>query len=202
MACHKLAPADTYQAMPNRGGDRSKQAFEELYDRISRRLLVHLVRRMHDVDAATELWAECWAAAFAGWAQCKARSDSELEAWIFGIARNQLGTYYRSGEVASRALDQLMWTVPSVLESDRADIERDAELAALRAVLREALDRLPAMRRQAVELRVLGSLTYEEIAARLGCSEQAARAHVSRGLRQLERQMNRDQILDPQGANP
>lgn len=187
--------------MSNRRGDRSKQAFEQLYDRVGRRLLLHLARRMHDVDAATELWAECWAAAFAGWSRCKARSDTELEGWIFGIARNQLGSYYRSGEIASRALDQLMWTVPSVLESDRVDIERDAELAALRAVLREALDRLPAMRRQAVELRVLGGLAYEEVAARLGCSQQTARAHVSRGLRQLERQMDRDQILDLQGAN-
>lgn len=187
--------------MRNRSGDRSKQAFEELYDRVGRRLLVHLARRMRDVDAATELWAECWAAALAGWSRCKARSDSELEAWIFGIARNQLGSYYRSGEIASRSLDQLAWTVPSVLESDRADIERDAELAALRAVLRKALDRLPPMRRQAVELRVLSGVTYEEIAARLGCSQQAARAHVSRGLKQLERQMNRDQILELQGAN-
>lgn len=187
--------------MRDQGGDRSKQAFEELYDRLGRRLLVHLARRMHDVDAATELWAECWAAAFAGWSRCKARSDSELEAWIFGIARNQLGSYYRSGEIASRALDQLMWTVPRVLESDRVDIERDAELAALRAVLRPALDRLPAMRRQAVELRVLGGLSYGEITARLGCSHQAARAHVSRGLRQLERQLDRDQILELQGAN-
>jgi hypothetical protein len=52
-AFHKAAPDATYEAMR----DRSKQASEELYDRISRRLLVHLVRRMHDVDAATELWA-------------------------------------------------------------------------------------------------------------------------------------------------
>jgi RNA polymerase sigma factor (sigma-70 family) len=202
MACHKVALRATYKSMRNGRGDRSQQAFEELYDRIGRRLLLHLARRMHDVDAATELWAECWAAAFAGWSRCKARSDSEREAWIFGIARNQLGSYYRSGEIASRALDQLMWTVPSVLESDRADIERDGELAALRAMLSQALDRLPAMRRQAVELRVLGGLTYEEIAVRLGCSQQAARAHVSRGLRQLEREMNRDQILELQGANP
>jgi RNA polymerase sigma-70 factor (ECF subfamily) len=181
--------------------DRSKQAFEVLYDRISRRLLVHLVRRMHDVDAATELWAECCAAAFAGWSRCKARSESELDAWVFGIARNQLGSYYRSGRIASRTLDELKWTIPSVPESDRVDIERDADLAVLRGVLTDALDRLPAMRRQAVELRVLQGLAYEEIAARLGCSQPAARAQVSRGLRQLERQMNRDQIHDLQEAN-
>jgi len=156
---------------------------------------------MHDVDAASELWAECWACAFAGWSRCEARSEGELEAWIFGIARNQLGAYYRSGEIARRALDQLRWTVPGVTQTDRIEIEADAGLAALRAMLSEALERLPAMRRQAVELRVIDGLAYEEVAARLGCSQQAARAHVSRGLRQLERQMNRDQMLDLQGAN-
>src|SRR5471030_1638948 len=100
--------------MRSRRGDRSKEAFEELYDRMGRRLLLHLARRMHDIDAATELWAECWAVAFAGWARCKARSDGEVEAWIFGIARNQLVYYYRSGEIADRALDRLKWTVPTV----------------------------------------------------------------------------------------
>lgn len=188
-------------AMSDRGADPSKQAFQDLYGRLNRRLLVHLTRRMHDLDAATELWAECWASAFAGWSRCKARSDAELEAWIFGISRNQLGAYYRSGEIARRALDQLRWTVPSVTQTDRIEIERDAELAALRAVLNEAVDRLPAMRRQAVQLRVVEGLTYEEVAARLSCSQQAARAHVSRGLRQLERQINRDEIVDLQGAN-
>jgi RNA polymerase sigma factor (sigma-70 family) len=199
-SCHKSASRSTYKAMHNHRGDRSKQAFEELYGRLGRRLLLHLARRIHDIDAATELWAECWAAAFAGWSRCKARSDGQLEAWIFGIARHQLVHYYRSGEIASRALDQLKWTVPTMPEREYAELERDAELAALRAVLREAVDRLPAMRHQAVELRVLEGLSYEHVAARLGCSEQAARAHVSRGLRQLERQLNREQILDLQGA--
>lgn len=181
--------------------DRSKRAFEELYDRLNRRLLVHLARRMHDVDAATELWAECWAAAYGGWARCKAQSHSELDAWMFGIARNQLGSYYRSGAIASRALDQLRWTIPELRANDRVEIERDAELAELRVVLNDALDGLPARRRDAVKLRVLRDLSYTEIAAQLGCSEQAARAHVSRGLRQLERQMHRDQILELQGEN-
>ena len=201
MACHKAAPPATYRAMRAAGGDRSKQAFEELYDRVSRRLLVYLARRMHDIDAATELWAECWAAAFAGWSRCEARSDGALEAWVFGIARNQLGSYYRSGVIARRALDQLVWSVPRVLESDRVEIERDAQLGELRALLSEALARLPTTRRRAVQLRVLKGLSYEEIAARLGCSEQTARTRVSRGLRQLERQINRDQVLELQGAS-
>ena len=38
-----------------------------------------------------------------------------------------------------------------------------------------------------MQLRVLDDLPYDAIAKRLGCSEQTARAHVSRGLRRLER---------------
>lgn len=189
--------------MPDRPVEvKSKDSFEDLYGRVARRLLVFLVRRMHDTDAATELWAECWALAFAGWRGCKANSGVEAEAWVFGIARNQLGRYYRSGEIASRTLEQLKWTLPRPPESERAEIEREANLAELRVAVSEALSRLPSMRRRAIQLRILDDLTYEQVASRLGCSQQAAQAHVSRGLRQLERQMSRKHVLELEGALP
>jgi RNA polymerase sigma factor (sigma-70 family) len=166
--------------------DRSKQAFEALYERAGRRLLVHLVRRLQDTEAATELWAECWAAAFAGWPRCRAATPAEEEAWLFGIARRQLITYYRTGAIRRRALDRLRWEVPALTSADELEeLERSAELAALKPVLAEALGRLPRKRRRAVELRIVAGQPYAQIAAELGCSEQAARASVSRGLRRL-----------------
>ena len=189
--------------MPDRlVAQKSKDSFDALYERVARRLLVFLVRRMHDTDAATELWAECWALAFGGWRGCSARSDGEADAWVFGIARNQLGRYYRSGEIATRTLEQLKWTLPRAPDSERAEIEREANLTALRVALSEALSHLSSMRRRAIQLRILDDLAYEEVASRLGCSQDAARAHVSRGLRQLERQMSREQVLELEGALP
>jgi RNA polymerase sigma-70 factor (ECF subfamily) len=186
--------------MHPRREDKTKSAFEEVYDGVSRRLLLHLVGRMHDIDAATELWAECWAIAFASWTRCKARSNGEVEAWIFGIARNQLGHYYRTGDIRRRTIEQLQWTTPTVQENEHTELELEANLSALRGVLTKALERLPEMRARAVQLRVLEGLPYEEVAAKLSCSEQAARAHVSRGLRQLERQIDREQIADLEEA--
>jgi DNA-directed RNA polymerase specialized sigma24 family protein len=52
-----------------------------------------------------------------------------------------------------------------------------------------------AIERRAVGLRIVDGLSYAEVAARLNCSEDAARAHVSRGLRGLQRVIER-----PQGA--
>lgn len=180
--------------------DRSKQAFEQLYDRCDRRLLVHLVRRVQDVDTATEIWAECWAAAFAAWPRCRAATAAETEAWLFGIARRQLAGYYRKGVVRRRTLERLRWTVPAVSEGDLGELERDADLAELRELLADGLATLPEMRRRAVELRVLGALPYPQVAARMGCSEQAARAHVSRGLRQLQRLIDEHDATRPQGV--
>ncbi len=178
--------------------DRSKRAFERLYERAGRRMLIFLVRRLHDVDAATELWAECWAAAFAGWSRCRASTAAEEEAWLFGIARRQLAAYYRTGAIRRRALERLRWEAPLIVDGDEhEELERMAELEALRPVLAQALGMLPHKRRRAVELRIVAGLPYEQVAARLGCSEQAARASVSRGLRSLAKYIDQAQPITP-----
>jgi RNA polymerase sigma-70 factor (ECF subfamily) len=55
-----------------------------------------------------------------------------------------------------------------------------------------AVDGLPAEQRDAVRLRVVEELSYEDVAAQLGCSPGAARTRVSRGLRQLAGELGRD----------
>jgi RNA polymerase sigma-70 factor (ECF subfamily) len=47
------------------------------------------------------------------------------------------------------------------------------------------LAQLPSHEREAVALRVVESLSYRDVAGRLGCSEAAARVRVHRGLARL-----------------
>ena len=120
---------------------------------------------------------------------------------MFGVARNQLAAYYRTGAIKQRALEKLRWAAPSLGADDREWIDRAVDLEALSPALDEALAELPQKRRQAVQLRVVEDLPYDAIAKRLGCSEQTARAHVSRGLRRLERVLAPDNdLLQPQGG--
>jgi RNA polymerase sigma factor (sigma-70 family) len=184
-----------------RGTEEVKASFEALYDRVAERLLIYLARRVRDPDVAAELWAECWAAAFASWPRCRASGPAEAEGWMFGVARNQLAGYYRTGAIQRRALEKLRWEAPLLAEGEREWIERAVDLEALSPALDEALEELPQMRREAVQLRVLDDLPYDAIAKRLGCSEQTARAHVSRGLRRLERVLAADNdLLQTQGG--
>jgi RNA polymerase sigma-70 factor (ECF subfamily) len=68
---------------------------------------------------------------------------------------------------------------------DRAGGPTDGKLAA-------GLDELPRAQRQAIELRVIGELSYREISARLACTPAAARTRVSRGLRLLRDHFERE----------
>ncbi len=71
---------------------------------------------------------------------------------------------------------------------DAADLERIEAAVAdapLFDALRLALSGLPASQADALRLRVMEDLPYPEVAARLGCSEGAARVRVSRGLAAL-----------------
>ena len=154
-----------------RGTEDVKTSFEALYDRVAERLLIYLARRVRDPDAAAELWA----VAFESWPRCRASGPAEAEAWMFGVARNQLAAYYRTGAIKQRALEKLRWAAPSLGADDREWIDRAVDLEALSPALDEALAELPQKRRQAVQLRVVEDLPYDAIAKRLGCS---SRPHV------------------------
>lgn len=174
--------------------EHTQQAFIELYGGVDRRLMSYFARRVHDNQAAAELWSECWAVAYENWRHCRADSEGSAEAWLFGIARNLLASYYRRGRIRRRALDRLRWRVPIADGALDEELERVVDREALRQAFAEALDTLPPRRRRAVKLRIVDGLDYSALADQLNCSEQAARAHVSRGLKQLAKVLDRREL--------
>ena len=113
------------------------------------------------------------------------RDADGLAAWIFGIARNVLNEELRRGAVERRALRRAGVQTPLLDGEELARIEELAALGELRAAVAGALAELAAEQREAVRLRVVDELDYAAVAGRLGITEQAARARVSRGLRAL-----------------
>ncbi len=72
-----------------------------------------------------------------------------------------------------------------VSPEDFERIEDLVDFAPLKAALVEVLETLADDQREALRLRVIDELSYEEIASRLQCAETAARQRVSRGLRRM-----------------
>ena len=175
-------------------------AFIALYERDAEAVLLFLVRRTFDVEVALDLTAETFAQAWRGWPRVRTDSVAEVQGWLFTIARRQLGRYLRRGRVERRALRQLGVPVPALEPDEIAQIERAAEIAALRDAIGAGLRALTERQREAVQLRVVDELPYDEVARRLGTTETTARARVSRGLRALSAEL--EPVLAQKGGVP
>jgi RNA polymerase sigma factor (sigma-70 family) len=157
------------------------------YRRDARRLLLWLTRRTYDAQLAVDLVGETYARALESRRRYTGDpADAEaLAAWTWGIARNVLQDALRRGRAERRALRRLGAQPPLLEPLELRRIEELAELGSLRAALAGALEDLSPQQRDAVRLRVVDELAYPAVAARLGITEQAARARVSRALRVL-----------------
>ena len=167
-----------------RASARDAEAFGAFYDRHAVALLAFFARRTADPQAAADLTAETFAAAFVSRRRYR-DTGAPAFAWLLGIGRHQLASALRRGRIEDRARRRLG---VARAELDDAALERIEELAALddlRPRVAAALDALPDGTADAVTLRVAEELSYAEVARRLGCSEGAARVRVARGLTRL-----------------
>ena len=168
-----------------RDAGRIPTAFSGVFEAKANEILVFFVRRTFDVELARDLTAETFALAFENRRQFRGSTDAEAAAWLFSIARRQLARYVRKGTVQRKAIERLGIDVPSVGGEDYHRIVELAGLADLRSAVAQAFSTLPREQREALRLRVVEEHPYAHVAARLGVSEQTARARVSRGLRRL-----------------
>ena len=159
-------------------------AFTELYRRHAEDLLRYFARRTLDPEAAAELTAETFAQAFASRATYRDTGANGV-AWIYGVARHQLGRFFRSGRVDRAARRRLGMPERELPPADYERIEDLVDFAPIRGAITEALESLREEHREALRYRVIDQLSYPEVARRLSCTEDNARQRVSRGLRRL-----------------
>jgi RNA polymerase sigma factor (sigma-70 family) len=160
-------------------------AFSTFYRANAQTLLLFFTRRTFDAEAALDLTAETFAAAFASRRGFRGATDEEAGAWLFAIARRQLARYFQAGAVSRELVRRLGVVTPVAAGAELERIEELAGLGVLRASLRDRLVALDAGQREALWLRVVDEQPYARVAQQLGISEQAARARVSRALRKL-----------------
>lgn len=157
------------------------ESFAAFYRLLERPVLGFFMRATGSPELASDLTAETFARALEsveGYDRAKGRADQ----WLFGIARNLLGSSYRAGRVEAKARERLGMGVLVVDDHAARTIARLSEGGADAAL---ALAALPEEQRVAIEARVVEGLDYGEIAGELRCSEAVIRKRVSRGLSTL-----------------
>jgi RNA polymerase sigma-70 factor (ECF subfamily) len=162
-------------------------AFSVFYRRHLPAVVAFLYRETRDREAAADLAAEVFAAAFVYARRFRALEGASAAPWIRGIAQNKLRESRRRGRVEDRARRRLALQPEPLTD---ADLERVEELASVdHQDTLGLLEQLPPAQRAAVRSRVMEEQEYSEIARRLRCSELVVRQRVSRGLARLQRDM-------------
>lgn len=110
----------------SRGAMGGSEEFVGLYEREAESVLVFFARRTLDAELALDLTAETFAQAWRGWAGVRTESREEVRAWVFTIARRQLGRYWRRGRVEHSALRRLGVELSPVDDGDVVEIEQAA----------------------------------------------------------------------------
>lgn len=160
-------------------------AFLVVHDRWASVLRGWARRRTRDETQAADVVAETFAQALQHAGRFRDDVDGSAGPWLFGIAANVLRHTWRRGETETGVRRRLGGREIPLHDPGYEAAERRADADAATEELHEALGDLPDDQREAVLLRVVEELSYDEVAARLACSNDAARLRVSRGLRRL-----------------
>lgn len=155
--------------------------FETLYLRTVGLVEHYVARRVQRPDLTYDIVSKTYARALRSRHRYRPEHGPAI-AWLLTLAANIMRDAARRGRVAD-------------VTRRRLGMQRlDLDDAALRAIehrtdrpLTEALERLPAEQCEAVRRRIVDDEPYPAIAASVGCSEQAIRQRVHRGLRALRR---------------
>lgn len=164
------------------------QAFREFYERYAVWMRSWFQRQTGSESAALDLTAETFAQAWRMLRRFKDMADGSGAPWLFGIARNLLRQYHKHNRIETAARERLGIPLAFAECEDYERVGERDEAVRLAPRLRRAIGALPSEQRRALQLRVIHQLPYEEVADRLGCSQNAARLRVSRALRALTTQ--------------
>jgi RNA polymerase sigma-70 factor (ECF subfamily) len=179
---------DRQDAALLRDADSDRAAFPALYARHVGAVHDWLRRRIE--WAASDLTAETFARAWLTRARFRDERDGSALPWLLGIAANLLADAARHDRIETRARERLGLPVDLATEDGYGEVER-------RLSPRLALDRhvqaLAAHEREALELRVVEELSYQEVAERLDIRPAAARLRVSRALRRLAQSVPKEE---------
>lgn len=162
--------------------DGDDDAFAQIVRTHHQGLFTHAVSRLHDVAAAEDAVQETFVRAYR--AMPRFQGEFHLRAWLHRILTNVCHDEGSRRQRDGLMVERVSWQ--AALAGDPADIDID-RIDASREVVATALAELPVSYREALLLRYVSELSYEEVAAATGVTEGNARVRVMRGRVALKR---------------
>lgn len=146
--------------------------------------------RLKDAAGRAGLTAETFTRAWLQRGRFRDDRDGSALPWLLAIAGRLLVDAVRQGRVETRARERLELSTELVADDDHDEIDRRLSP---RLMLERRLAELPTHERDAIDLRIIEELAYDEVADRLNIRPAAARLRVSRALSRLRRTVPKEE---------
>jgi RNA polymerase sigma factor (sigma-70 family) len=184
----KLAPSDA--ELIERCLGKENAAWELVVARYKRKVFHIAYKFTGKHDEAEDLQQEIFLKVFRSLE--KFHRDADFSTWLSSVARNYCIDHYRASKREKEVL------VEDALAYDLAPASSGNPYRALEAkdrsgLVRRGLDQLPGKLREAVILRDLQGLSYQEMASRLALPEGTVKSRINRGREELARLLLRAQ---------
>lgn len=163
---------------------KDPQAFKRLYDHYFPRLYAYVSYRVGRVQDTEDLVAETFLKAIEGIESFRWQHENSFAAWLFRIAHNLIGNFYRQERRRESALslDELPDLQASSLLPDDVVLQKEKFQS-----LRRLISTLSPRQQEIITLKFFGGLRNQEIAKVLGIDERTVAAHLCRGLQSAHR---------------
>ena len=170
------------------------QAFGNLFDRYYPAIFAYILRRVGKWNDAQDITSEVFLKALKGLWRFRWQGIA-FSAWLYRIATNEVGIYFRRAGRAPLSLNQLIEESgfePASrhdLNAEKLEAERQLERHRAFLIARSNVATLPIKYQHVITLRYFEDKSVKEIAEILGKKEGTVKSLLSRGLKRLRKLM-------------
>jgi RNA polymerase sigma-70 factor (ECF subfamily) len=164
------------------------KAFDELYSRYSKRLMVYFTRMLNfDRSLAEDALQDL----FLKLAEAPEKFDGSrsFKTWVFSVASNSCKNYYRHKKVVDDSKDELKYLQGSLNENAFLQMAGKMDAIEFRKMLDEALDTLAAEKKEAFILKYQEDKSIADIAFIQSCPEGSVKSRLHYTIKLLEEKL-------------
>ena len=164
----------------------NEDAFMQMVREFTPSLRAYLSPKVYGHQDLDDILQEVFIAAYN--ARLKLNTDSHLEAWLKGIARNKLKLFYRTQSRRLKMNDNFMDFVLASLDDEDGILQGED-----RSILQKCIRKLPEKLRSLINLRHLEGVKVKDLADKQKCSESQISVNLFRARQKLREclEMNR-----------
>ena len=173
--------SEELKALVEKAQNGDRDAFKEIFDRLSDRFFAYTFSRTSNRDDALDISQEAFIELWNSLKRFKYRSDQSFYGFLFKIIKRKLYQYYKKKQkiISLDVLDEKQLVQPAAKQNDYGYILG-------------YVNTLTSKNQDIIRLRYWSQMTFNEIAAVLNITETAAKVRHHRALQKLKINLTKD----------